>query len=109
MTTNYDDLIELALAKVGYESNTISPRTLHDLPDDLNQDIVDSFSADRGRIVKGEIVPVWHLHGYMPFTGEADTREPIVFSERDYSLYNSGAVDSIARLFNFGSCRNEQN
>lgn len=104
VTTNYDDLIELALAKVGYESNTISPRTLHDLPDDLNQDIVDSFSADRGRIVKGEIVPVWHLHGYMPFTGEADTHEPIVFSERDYSLYNSGAVDSIARLFNVGSC-----
>lgn len=102
VTTNYDSLLELALVKAGLSKKVIHSRTLDDLSGD--DDIVDALIRRDKKISKGKHVDVWHLHGYMPFEQEHITLEPIVFSERDYGLYNLGAVDSIASLFDIGSC-----
>lgn len=104
VTTNYDDLMERALIEVGFKQKAVKPRTIQSIPRDT--DIADVILSKKRhkRILSGKRVYVWHLHGYMPFRDEQVMMEPIIFSERDYSVYNLGAVDAIASLFDIGSC-----
>lgn len=113
VTTNYDEILEDALRDAGVGQPT--PRTIEDLPTERRggkrqRKSVESrmFKNDAGK--HGQDIDVWHLHGYVPFTaaatdgspGGGGAKEPILFSEKEYSLYQAKVVEALAAVLSRG-------
>lgn len=91
LTTNYDELLELALEDFAPGNSSISPKP------------VGIDSGLKGLARKGRVY-VQHVHGFLPASEERFGKKigPIVLDERDYALSGGNAVSVLEAMLETG-------